>query len=164
MAETTLATESTSILLSVKKILNIAPTDDAFDMDIIVHINSAFSTLLQLGVGPETGFYIEDETITWVDFLGNEAKFNFVKTYVYIYVRLLFDPPTTSFGITAFEKQKLELEWRINVAAEKPRSFLELDTAGAKWWDLTNLDAFPDEAVFGDLGYNTVTGKVWRKV
>lgn len=164
MSDVNLATESTSILYSVKKVLNVAPTENAFDMDIILHINAAFSTLLQLGVGPDSGFFIEDESVTWTDFLGDEAKYNFVKTYVYIYVRLLFDPPTTSFGIQAFEKQKLELEWRISVAADKPKSFLELDTAGATWWDLTNLDVFPADALPGDLGYNTITGKVWRNL
>lgn len=102
-----------SILKSVKKILGIDPSYTAFDFDILVHINSAFATLNQLGVGPDNGFAIEDDTAVWASFIGGDPRYNPVKTYVYLKVRQLFDPPTTSYLIEAMQKQVEELEWRI---------------------------------------------------
>lgn len=102
------------ILESVKKVLGIAPEYLAFDQDIVMHINSAFSVLHQLGVGPDEPFMIEDETATWTEFLGTERGVNSVKSYVYLRVRLLFDPPATSFALGAMEKQIEELGWRIS--------------------------------------------------
>lgn len=107
-----------SILDSTKKILGLDPEYDVFDVDIITHINSAFFTLNQLGVGPVEGFMIEDDTTTWSEYLGGQINLNAVKTYVYLRVRLLFDPPQTSFAISAMEKQIQELEWRLNVHRE----------------------------------------------
>lgn len=111
-----------SILTSIKKLLGVPEEYDVFDTDIIIHINSAFSTLNQLGVGPPDGFYIEDATEQWGMFLGDDKQINSVKTYIYLKVRLLFDPPTTSFAIDAMKKQAEELEWRLNVQTDKPRS------------------------------------------
>ena len=102
------------ILESVKKVLGIAPEYLAFDQDIMMHINSVFSVLHQLGVGPDEPFMIEDETATWTEFLGTERGVNSVKSYVYLRVRLLFDPPATSFALGAMEKQIEELGWRIS--------------------------------------------------
>lgn len=107
-----------SILDSTKKILGLDPEYDVFDVDIISHINSAFFTLNQLGVGPAEGFMILDNTSTWAWFLDGQINLNAVKTYVYLRVRLLFDPPQTSFAISAMEKQIQELEWRLNVHRE----------------------------------------------
>jgi hypothetical protein len=110
-----------SILISTKKILGIAADYVAFDLDIITHINAAFSTLTQLGVGPATGFMIEDDKTEWEEYIESEAKIgqlNTVKSYVFLKVRQLFDPPTTSYLITAMEKQIQELEWRLNVSRE----------------------------------------------
>lgn len=110
----------TSILKSTKKILGIEATYTAFDLDVITHINSAFSTLTQLGIGPINGFMIEDDTATWGDFLGtSDLQLNNVKTYVYLKVRLVFDPPQTSFHLQAIKEQIQELEWRINVHREE---------------------------------------------
>lgn len=109
---------STSILTSTKKVLGIEADYTAFDVDIITHINSVFSTLHQLGIGPAEGFSIEDDIPTWFDLLGDDPRFNSVKTYVYLKVRLVFDPPGTSYLINALEKQTEELEWRLNVARE----------------------------------------------
>lgn len=106
------------ILTSVKKILNIDDAYTAFDLDIILHINTVFSTLQQLGIGPEDGFMIEDKTTTWTTYLGTDRRKQSVKTYVYLCVRLLFDPPATSFHIESLERQKRELEWRLNVVRE----------------------------------------------
>jgi hypothetical protein len=110
-----------SILLSTKKILGISADYTAFDLDVITHINTAFSTLTQLGVGPATGFMIDDESKTWDDFIvmSDDIQMNSVKTYVYLKVRALFDPPQTSFAIDAINHQIEQLEWRLNVHREE---------------------------------------------
>ena len=110
-----------SILISTKKILGIAEDYTVFDLDIITHINSAFSTLTQLGVGPATGFQIEDASAVWADFIDTEfdLQYNAIKSYVFLRVRFLFDPPATSYLITAYEKQIEELEWRLNAHREE---------------------------------------------
>lgn len=107
-----------SILDSTKKILGIAPEYQAFDLDVLTHINSVFSTLEQLGVGPEGGFFIEDAETTWEAFLGTDPRLNMVKSYMYLRVRLLFDPPPTSFAITSLEEQAKQMEWRLQVFAD----------------------------------------------
>src|SRR3954453_6607329 len=108
-----------SILNSTKKILGIASDYTAFDLDVITHINSAFSTLTQLGVGPAEGFMIEDDTAVWTDFILGDPEYNQVKSYVFLRVRLLFDPPATSYLITAYQDQIRELEWRLNTHREE---------------------------------------------
>lgn len=107
-----------SILDSVKKVLGVDPTYTVFDTDIIMHINSALSVITQLGIGPAQGYMIEDDTSTWTSFLGSDVRLNPVKTVVYLRVRMLFDPPQTSYLVTALEKQIQELEWRLNVHRE----------------------------------------------
>jgi hypothetical protein len=107
-----------SILDGTKKALNLAPDYTPFDQDIIMHINSVFSTLNQLGVGPELGFMIEDNEALWSDFLGADIRLNNVKTYVYLRVRMLFDPPTIGYLVEAMKEQAKELEWRINAQRE----------------------------------------------
>jgi hypothetical protein len=108
-----------SILTSTKKILGIAEDYTVFDLDIITHINSAFSTLTQLGVGPAEGFMIDDAEAVWPDFIVEDFQYNSVKSYVFLKVRQLFDPPQTSYLITAMEKQIQELEWRLNAHREE---------------------------------------------
>jgi hypothetical protein len=107
-----------SILNDVKKMLNVGATDTAFDLDITININAAFSVLTQLGLGPEEGFIIEDDTVTWDAFIGDDRRLYFVKVYIYQKVRLVFDPPSTSFAIDAVKEQIRELEWRLNVHRE----------------------------------------------
>jgi len=108
-----------SILTSTKKILGIAEDYTVFDLDIITHINSSFSTLAQLGVGPAEGFQIDDASAVWADFdPENDPNYNAVKSYIFLRTRMLFDPPSTSYLITAMEKQIQELEWRLNVHRE----------------------------------------------
>lgn len=109
---------SDSILTSTKKVLGLDEAYTAFDPDILLHINSVFSTLCQLGIGPAGGFAIGDATANWVDFLGTDPRLNSVKTYTYLRVRLLFDPPTTSFVQDSMKRQIDELEWRLNVHRE----------------------------------------------
>jgi hypothetical protein len=108
-----------SILDSVKKNLDIQADYDAFDDQIMMHINSAFSTLNQLGIGPDEGFAIEDASATWDQFLGNDPRRNNVKMWVILKVKVIFDPPTGSYHlIGAMEQQIQELEWRISVKRE----------------------------------------------
>ena len=111
-----------SILTSIKKLLGIAADYEQFDTDIIIHINSAFSTLTQLGVGPSGGFVIQDETSTWSDFTADDPKLEFVKTYIYLKVRLVFDPPTTGSVIEAIKQNSSEYEWRLMIAADQVKS------------------------------------------
>jgi hypothetical protein len=100
-----------SILLSIKKLLGLDEDYTVFDSDIIIHINSAFTILYQLGVGPSEGFRIIDDTAEWSDFFGLDIEL--VKTYIYLKVRLIFDPPQSSFLIEAYNKQIAEFEWRL---------------------------------------------------
>jgi len=109
----------TSILTSIKKLLGITSDDTSFDFDVMTHVNSAFSTLTQLGIGPPTGFMIEDDSAEWADFLADDNQYNAVKTYVALRVRQIFDPPTTSYLINAFDEQIKELEWRLNIHREE---------------------------------------------
>lgn len=109
---------SNSILTSVKKNLGMEESYEAFDPDVLMHINSVFSDLQQLGIGPEAGFAIEDATTTWDAFLGTDLVLNSVKSYVYLRVRMLFDPPTTSPLIDSMKEQIQKFEWRISVHRE----------------------------------------------
>lgn len=109
---------SDSILTSTKNALLIGEDYTAFDDALVLHINSVFSTLLQLGIGPDAGFQITGATETWSTFLADEEGLNNVKTYMYLRVRLLFDPPGTAYLVTAVENQIRELEWRMNVTRE----------------------------------------------
>ncbi len=106
-----------SILLTVKKMLGIAEEYHAFDLDLIIDINSVFLTLNQLGVGPESPFQITGDSEVWSGF-ANPKEVPGIQTYVYLKTRLLFDPPTNSFLVTAIEKQIAELEWRLNVQVD----------------------------------------------
>lgn len=108
-----------SILDSVKKNLGLGADYDVFDLDIMTHINTVFMNLNQLGIGPTEGFMIEDADPTWDTFLGPQPLLNSVKTYVYLKVRLLFDPPNTSFHIASIEKQIQEIEWRLSVQRDE---------------------------------------------
>jgi len=110
---------SESILTSVKKVLGIAESYTAFDDDIIMHINSALSTLNQLGVGPENGLAIANATPTWAALIGTDARYNLVRSYVFLRVKMLFDPPPTSFHLEAVQRQIQEFEWRINTYREE---------------------------------------------
>lgn len=107
-----------SILTSIKKLLGIAEEYTHFDADLIMHINSVLSILTQIGVGPAEGFSIKDESSVWEDFVPDNAKLEFVKSYVYMKVKLLFDPPISSAAIESINRLTSELEWRIQVAAD----------------------------------------------
>ena len=122
-----------SILTSTKKLLGLDEFYTAFDTDVIMHINSVFAVLTDLGIGPSVGFQIVDDSATWDEFLGSDLRYNSVKTYVYLRVRMLFDPPTTGYAIEAMREQIKELEWRLNVQRE-----------AVYWTDPNPVDLEPD--------------------
>lgn len=109
---------SNSILLSVKKMLGIPPEYEQFDPEIIIHINSVFSILTQLGVGSDEGFSIKDSTASWSDYIPEGKAVEDIKTYMYLKVRLIFDPPQSSAAIDAMKQLASEFEWRINVGVD----------------------------------------------
>ena len=113
-----------SILDSVKKVIGMDPSYTAFDIDIVMHINTQFSKLYNLGVGPKNAaFEIEDKNAKWSDFLQGKTNINMVKTYVCMAVRLIFDPPPTSFGIEAVKTEIQEMGWRLNVLDDNTHSY-----------------------------------------
>lgn len=118
--EPTVDTES--ILNSMKLMLGMEPDYNAFNTDLIIHINSILSKLTQVAVGPPEGFQlplVNPETSKWEDFIGaNNPKLNMVKTYVYLQLRMLFDPPQNSFTQEAMRSEAEELLWRLNVEAD----------------------------------------------
>ena len=111
-----------SILTSVKTVLGLAPEYTAFDEDITMHINSIFSDLTQIGVGPIDGFMIEDASAGWDEYITDDVppnQLHSVRSLVFLRVRLLFDPPQTSYLISSFERQIEKFEWRLNVSREE---------------------------------------------
>lgn len=110
-----------SILTSIKKLLGIAEEYEHFDMDIIMHINSVFTILNQLGVGPPEGFAIKGKEEAWTDFMPEGQRLEAVKSYMHLKVKLLFDPPLSTAVTEAMSRMVSEFEWRINVGAESNR-------------------------------------------
>lgn len=109
-----------SILTSIKKLLGISEEYTEFDPDIIMCINTAITNLTEIGVGPSEGFFIEDETTTWTDFIPESTlqKIEAVKSYIHLNVKLLFDPPISSAHIDSINKQLEKIEWRLNFIME----------------------------------------------
>lgn len=133
-----------SILTEIKKIVGLSSDYTPFDQDIILHINTVFSILNGLGVGPTSGFSIGDSTVTWDDYgaVSGDRNMNSVKTYMSLRVKMFFDPPQTSFVIEAMNKQIEELEWRISVNREgeswtdpnpPPPTFPDTEPP---WWEI----------------------------
>lgn len=116
-----------SILTTIKKMLGIEADYDAFDMDIMVNINTVFMTLNQIGVGPKKGFSITSVDQKWKDFLEDETKLEGVKTFIYLKTKLVFDPPTTSFVLEAMRNMANEIEWRLNIESESSETGGETD-------------------------------------
>lgn len=108
-----------SILLSIKKLLGILEDDQAFDTDIIIHINSVFMILNQLGIGPADGFKIESQDEIWDQFIQDNKLLEDIKTYIYLKVKLIFDPPLNSSIQGSIERTISELEFRINLKENK---------------------------------------------
>lgn len=107
-----------SILNSIKKLLGIPAEQENFDTDIIMHINSVFAVLHQLGVGPSECYRIVDDGALWEEFTVDNLNIENVRTYMYLKVRLLFDPPLSSSVLAAMERTASEYEWRLQVEAE----------------------------------------------
>lgn len=107
-----------SILDEIKQTMGISKDVTVFDTDVRIHINSALGTLSQLGIGPEGGFEVIDSAQVWSDLLLTDLNFNPVKTYVYLRVKMLFDPPPNSWITVAMKEQIEQLEWRLNVVRE----------------------------------------------
>lgn len=108
-----------SILTSIKGMLGIDKDCGAFDQEIIVFINSVFSTLYQIGFNPAKDFRIENSESKWADILDDDSDLiDFIKPYIYMKVRVLFDPPTSSFVLESLNNQAKELEWRIQTQSE----------------------------------------------
>jgi arginine/ornithine N-succinyltransferase beta subunit len=103
-----------SILLTIKKMLGIDQNFDGFDIDLIIHINSALMILNQLGVGV-INFKITGSGELWSGFLGTDADIESIKSYIYLKTRLTFDPPANSFLVDAIQKEIKELEWRLQI-------------------------------------------------
>lgn len=131
-----------SILATTKKALGIHDTNTDFDPDVIMYINSVLPTLRQLGVGPSTGYAIAGRENSWSELLGGGAKYNDVQSYIYMKVRMLFDPPGTSYHLNAMEEMIKEAEWRINASRE------ETDWVNPNPVPETSGDVFGDVVVF----------------
>lgn len=119
-----------SILTSIKKMLGITEEYEHFDQDIIMHINTVFMILNQLGVGPSEGFSINDKNAIWSDFVSDMNKIEAVKSYMYLKVKLLFDPPLSSSVVESIKNQINELEWRLNIAVDPPSTNAEIQNGG----------------------------------
>jgi hypothetical protein len=163
--------ETDSILDSIKKMLGLESSFTAYDIDITIHINSVFSTLHQLGVGPTSPFKIVDKNDTWVGFIGNVLSIDSVKTYMYMKVRLIFDPPTNSFTIDAYKQQISEFEFRLKTAMEEANSPTyvppvvvpsPVPASLPTIWDLTGLTDFPANAPYNAVGLDTATLLIYR--
>lgn len=111
-----------SIFQSVKKVVGLLEDDTSFDQDVLLHINSVVSTLRQLGLSIPRDFYVRDDVQTWRDLLGEFRDLDLVKSYMTMKVRLMFDPPSSSFGLKSMEEMTKEYEWRINVLTDQPYS------------------------------------------
>lgn len=108
-----------SILTSIKKTLGLDENYTAFDADIVLYINAVLSDLNQLGLGPPSGFVITGADETWAQFIGGDLTQNNIQVYVGLRLRLLFDPPESSYAITSFQEQINQLEWRIRERREE---------------------------------------------
>jgi len=110
-----------SIFLTIKSLLGLDLDYTVFDMDVLILINSALSTLTQIGIGPSKGFVVTGETEKWTDLLGDATDLNSVKQYIFLKVKMAFDPPTNSFVMDSYKETCKELEWRLNVAVDPAR-------------------------------------------
>lgn len=108
------------ILISIKSLLGVEGTYTHFDDELVMHINSVFFTLTQMGVGPVEGFSIKDNTATWEEYFGTDKFLEAVKMYIYLKVRLSFDPPAVSFVLDAIQRQISELEFRLMTQVDIP--------------------------------------------
>ena len=109
------------VLTSIKKLLGITEEYDQFDQDLIIHINAVLMVLTQIGVGPSNGMIINDSSTTWNDILSDTSNIEAVKTYVYLKVKMIFDPPSSSSVADAMNRSINEYEWRLNINADSQK-------------------------------------------
>lgn len=114
-----------SILNSIKKLLGIEENYTQFDQDIIMNVNMALNTLTQIGVGPSKGFVIKGEEETLEDFVGDDPRFELIRTYLYLRTRIIFDPPSSSYVLQAYKDQIAELESRLSYQVDPIGTFEE---------------------------------------
>ena len=114
-----------SVLTSIKKLLGITEEYDQFDQDLIMHINSVLMVLTQIGVGPSNGMIINDSSTTGHDILSDTSNIEAVKTYVYLKVKMIFDPPSSSSVADAMNRSINEYEWRLNINADSQKEWLQ---------------------------------------
>lgn len=156
-----------SILKSIKKPLGLGPDYTPFDEDVILHINSAFSMLMSAGCTPPQGIMITGDEEKWSDYLTDPEQTNMIKSYVFVKVKMLFDPPKTSFVIDAQNKIAEEIIVRLHMLelVFNPTAYDAILYPDVKWmWNLTGGQDFPYSSQVGDLGYDENTGDVWRRV
>lgn len=144
-----------SILDSVKKALGLDSADTTFDLDVTLFINSAFGSLQQLGAGPSTGFLITDNTTLWSAYTLRTDFLGMVKNFIFMTVKLVFDPPANPKTVEAVEKIIEQLAWRINIAAESPV------LNPSHWWILDGLSDFTADAYVGDFGFDSTTNTAY---
>ena len=108
-----------SILITIKKLIGFDKDYDYFDTDLVVQINSCFSTLSDLGVGPEEGFHITGKDEKWSEYIFTPIYMGMIKNYIYINTKLVFDRPETSYAIESLSKTASELEWRLHMESER---------------------------------------------
>ena len=123
-------TGTDSILLSIKELLGINSDDIAFDTEIAAHINSTFIELQQMGIGPENGFIISSETETWNQFTNDTLILSAIRTYIYLKVKLVFDPPASASAIESFKNLIDRFEWRLTLSAEMKNQRKETNQNG----------------------------------
>jgi len=161
-----------SILTSTKKMLGIPEEETAFDLDVFIHINSVLSTLTQLGIGPDDDqLIVTSKDTTWDELIGVQKNINMVKSYIFMRVKLMFDPPTTGFATDALERQIKESEWRLVVAASSVPNIPGTNVPTVPGpvqgkpsiWDLTGLEDFPSNAPVDAVGIDFVSGRIYRK-
>jgi hypothetical protein len=116
-----------SILLSIKKLIGIEEDYDHFDQELVMNINTIFMTITQIGVGPETGFFITSADESWSDFSEDMNAIHGIKTYIALKTKLIFDPPSSSFVLESMQRQIAELEWRLNITCDKIEIVEELE-------------------------------------
>ena len=102
-----------SVLLSTKQMLGISPEDTSFDVNVIMSINTALTILMDLGLTEVEDQIVTSDKMTWDELLGGRTDIEYVKTYIYQKVKLIFDPPTSTAAIDAMQRSISELEWRI---------------------------------------------------
>lgn len=122
------------ILTDIKQLLGVSPDDNSFDLEITMHINSVITILTQLGVGPEEGFIIESAT-PWTEFIGTRKNLEIVRSFIYLKVRLLFDPPQNSFLVASIVDQAKEYAWRIEVQVPPVVEEIIIDESDAFYED-----------------------------